>query len=124
MIRSLMQTALDTALNPSVLVHWQRKTGPDVDEFIVYTLGGDSKEMPADDMPLIKNANITVRYYYRTEKIDTPAGRQAVISREDAIEAALETAGFSIPGGKFDAGDIDDIGFYVTVFECEYWRVV
>ena len=38
MIRDLVQSALDTALSPSVLVHWQRKSGPDVDEYVVYTL--------------------------------------------------------------------------------------
>jgi hypothetical protein len=56
--------------------------------------------------------------------LDTYAGRQAVRDREETIEAALKNAGFVIPFGKFDGGDIDDIGFYVTIFECEYWQVV
>jgi hypothetical protein len=124
MIRDLVQTALDTALNPSVLVHWQRKTGPDADEYVVYTLGGDSNEEHADDIPLVAAADVTVRYYYRAEKLDTPAGRQSVKSRESTIETALKGAGFTLPNGYFDAGDIDDIGFYVTAFPCEYWRVV
>lgn len=123
-VRALVQTALDTAFNGAVHVYWQRKSGADVDEYIVYTQSGDSSEAHADDAELVKNAGITVRYYYRAEKLDTTAGRNAVKSREDAIEAALEGAGFEIPFGKFDAGDVDDIGFYATVFECEYWRVV
>ena len=124
MIRTLIQTTLDTALYPNVSVYWQRKSGKDANEYIVYTQGGDQGEGFADDMPLTKNASITVKYYYRAEKIDTYTGRQAIKIREDTIETALINAGFSIPNGKFDAGDVDDIGFYVTVFECEYWRVM
>jgi hypothetical protein len=124
MIRSLVQTTLDTALYPTVNVYWQRKFSADVNEYVVYSLGGDTEESFADDEALTKYANITVRYYYRSEKIETETGRQAVESRETTIENALINAGFEIPNGKFDAGDVDDIGFFVTVFECEYWRVV
>lgn len=123
-IRGLAQAALDTALNGAVLVYWQRKLGKDADEYIVYTQEGDADQDFADDEPLTKAANITVRYYYRPEKLDTQAGRDAVISREEAIEAALKDSGFDIPNGKYDAGDIDDVGFYTTVFDCEYWRVI
>lgn len=124
MIRTLVQTTLDTALYANVLSYWQRKSGADADEYIVYTLNGDSGEEYADDDPLVKAGSVTVRYYYRAEKISTYAGREAVKSRENAIQTALENAGFEIPDGKFDAGDVDDIGYFVTVFECEYWRVV
>ena len=123
-IRGLVQMALDTAFDGKIYVYWQRKSGADVDEYIVYTQTGDSPEAFADDAPLTKSAGITVRYYYRAEKLDTYTGRQAVKAREDAIESALGGAGFAIPFGRFDAGDVEDIGFYVTVFECEYWRVV
>jgi hypothetical protein len=123
-IRGMAQTALDAALYPHVLTHWQRKSGPDADEYIVYTQSGDSSEAQADNKPLVKAASITVRYYYRAEKLDTHTGRQAVKAREVAIEAALVGAGLTIPFGKFDAGDVDDIGYFVTVFECDYWRVV
>ena len=67
---------------------------------------------------------MTVRYYYRAEKIETYTGRQAIKTREDAIQTAIEGAGFIIPFGRFDAGDVDDIGYFVTVYECEYWRAV
>jgi hypothetical protein len=123
-IRALVQTTLDTALYPNVYVYWQRKSNADVDEYVVYTQSGDNRESFADDTVNLKAASITVKYYYRTEKLDTYAGKQAVKAREDAIETALENAGFTIPLGKFDAGDVDDIGFFVTVFECEYWRAV
>lgn len=124
MIRSKVQTALDTALHPNVLSYWQRKSGKDADEYIVYTLSGDSTEDYADDSPITQNTSITVRYYYRAGKIGTHTGRESVKAREATIESALKSAGVSFPNGKFDAGDVDDIGYFVTVFECDYWRVV
>lgn len=124
-IHGMVQTALDTALAESgVYSYWQRKSGPDADEYIVYTQAGDSGEAFADDAPLVKSAGITVRYYYRAEKLDSHAGRQAVKIRGEAIQTALEGAGFTVPFGPFDAGDVDDIGYFVIVFECEYSRVV
>jgi len=124
-IRGIAQTAIDTDLAAAgVYSYWQRKSGPDADEYIVYTQAGDSNEFDADDMPLVKAGSMTVKYYYRAEKLDTYTGRQAVKSREEAIQTALEGAGFAVPFGPFDAGDVDDIGYFVTVFECEYWRVV
>ncbi len=123
-MRNLLQQTLDDALYPDVYSFWQRKSGADVDEYIVYTLGGDSNESHVDNKPLVNNASVTIRYYYRAEMLDTYTGRQVVQAREEAIETALKNAGFTIPFGRFDGGDIDDIGFYVTIFECEYWRVI
>ncbi len=125
-MKSLIQTALDTALYDTYKIcsYDQRKTGQEVDEYIVYAQSGDSDEFSADDETIVKSGNMTARYYYRTEKITTHEGRQAIRTREDAIETALKGAGFTIPFGRFDAGDVDDIGYFVTVFECEYWRVV
>lgn len=125
-MKTLIQTALDTALYSSYQIqsYDQRKTGPDADEYIVYSQSGDSHEAFADDQTIIKSGGITVRYYYRAEKIETYTDRQAIKTREDAIQVALEGAGFVIPFGRFDAGDVDDIGYFVTVFECEYWRAV
>ena len=121
---NLLQQTLDDALYPDVYSFWQRKSGADVDEYVVYTLGGDSNDSHADNKPLVNHANVTVRYYYRAEMLDTYSNRLKVQDREETIEAALKNAGFTIPFGKFDGGDIDDIGFYVTIFECEYWQVV
>lgn len=124
MIRTLVQTALDASLHPNVLTHWQRKSGNDAEEYIVYSLGGDENMHFADNVPTVKAASVTIRYYYRADKLDTHAGRQAIQTREDAIETALKNAGFIIPYGKVDAGDVDDIGYFTTVWECEYWRAV
>jgi len=121
-VRSLVQTALDTALDGKVRVYWQRKSGADADEYIVYTQSGDAEKFHADDIPVAKSCSITVKYYYRADLLDTYSGRQAVKSRELDIQEALEEAGFKIPFGSFDAGDVDDIGYFVTVFECEYLR--
>lgn len=123
-MRNLIQTALDNAFNGAVKAYWQRKIGSDADEYIVYSLDGDVPENFADDEPLTKTGSVTLRYYYREKLLDTRAGRLAVESRENAIAAAVEAAGFTIPNGKFDAGDVDDIGYGTTIFECEYWRVV
>jgi len=90
----------------------------------VYSMSGDIEENYADDEVLVKNANVTVKYFYRSEKLDNYSTRKNVREIEDLIENALKEAGFSIPYGRFDAGDVDDIGYMTTVFECEYWRVV
>ena len=125
MIKNLVQLTLDTVLYPkSIYVYEQRKSGLDADEYVVYSSAGDSAENFADDAVLIKNASVTVRYYYRAEKLDNYATRQKVKEIESLIENSLEEAGFEIPNGRFDAGDVDDIGYLVTVFECDYWRVV
>jgi len=123
-MRNLLQTTLDTALYPDVLVYWQRRAGPDTDEYVIYTVNGDSGGDFADNTALTKNASATVKYYYRVEKAGTYAGRQDIETRENTIETALKDAGFDMPFGKFDAGEIDGNGYFVTVFECEYWRVV
>ena len=125
MIKDLVQIALDEALyEKGIFVHEPRKSGPDADEYVVYSTSGDSREFYADDVNMTRNASITVKYYYRAEKLDNYSSRQKVREIENLIETALEEAGFEIPYGKFDAGDIDDIGYMATIFECEYWRVV
>lgn len=125
MVKDLIQTSLDTALySKGIYVYEQRKSGADADEYVVYTFNGDNKEDFTDDTVLIKNATVTIKYYYRTEKLDNHASKVAVRAIEDLIENTLENTGFDIPFGRFDAGDIDDIGYHATIFECEYWRVV
>jgi len=125
MIKDLVQLTLDNVLYPkNIFVYEQRKSGPDADEYVVYSMSGDIEENYADDEILVKNANVTVKYFYRSEKLDNYSTRKNVREIEDLIENALKEAGFSIPYGRFDAGDVDDIGYMVTVFECEYWRVV
>ncbi len=133
MIKNLIQTTLDNVLyEKGIYVFDQRKTGHDLDQYVVYSISGDIREAHADDEVILKNANITIRYFYRVDLLDTYEGRQAIWEEgrqaiweiEDLIEEALENAGIRIPFGRFDGGDIDDIGYFTTIFECEYWRVV
>lgn len=125
MVKDLVQVTLDNVLyEKNIFVHEQRKSGPDADEYVVYSSSGDIRDFYADDVNLTRNAQITVRYYYRAEKLDNYSSRQKVREIEDLIENVLEVAGFEIPYGRFDGGDIDDIGYMVTIFECEYGRVI
>jgi len=126
MIKTLVQTTLDTALYTSkgILSYDQKKSGADADQYIVYSQSGDSEEFHADDAVMVKAGNCTVRYYYRREKLETYAGRLAIKEVEDLIESSMRAAGFTLPTGKFDGGDVDDIGYMVTIFEFEYWRAV
>ncbi|MGI6751088.1 MAG: hypothetical protein ACOX4U_00485 [Anaerovoracaceae bacterium] len=121
-----VQTVLDTALASSgVYSYWKRKTktnGSTVDEYIVYTIGGDAATY-ADNDPLIRNANITIRYYYRDTLLDTSTGKTQIETRIGTIITALEGSGFKVPYGHFDAGDIDDTGFAATVIESFYGRM-
>lgn len=122
-IRALVQETLDTALYPDVRAYWMRKSdGEDPDEYVVYTLSGDPA-VYADGEPLTRDANITVRYYYRDSMLDSSAGRAAIKAREEQIAGALQAVGFLLPGGWFDSGDIDDIGFGTTIFEAYFSRV-
>lgn len=121
-----IQYVLDAALSADgVRSHWLRKAETDEedpDEYLVYTIDGDPA-VYADDRPIMRTANAAIRYYYREALIDTAAGRAAIKARARAIAGALESAGFALPNGYFDVGDIDDIGFGATVFEAYYARV-
>ena len=124
MIKALVQTTLDDALySKGIYTHDQRRTGADADQYVVFSQSGDTRTDYADDVNLVRGAMITVKYYYRSEYLDNHNTKRHVRTIEQEIESTLEAAGFTIPNGKFDAGDIEDSGFFVTVFECEYWRV-
>ena len=123
MIYGDIQTVLDTALYPDVLSYWMRKTGPDADEYIVYTIDSD-EAINADDKPIVRNGNIAVRYYFKDSLIGTSAGRTKVQNRADTIISALESNGYSVPYGPQSIGDVDDIGYGVLLIECYKGRVV
>jgi hypothetical protein len=123
MIYGDIQTVLDTALYPDVLSYWMRKTGPDADEYIVYTIDSD-EAINADDKPIVRNGNIAVRYYFKDSLIGTSAGRTKVQNRADAIVSALENSDYSVPYGPQNIGDVDDIGYGVLLIECYKGRVV
>lgn len=126
-IRGKIQLALDTALYADkVFSFWNRKVevvGENKDEYIVYTLSGDTPESYADNSELIKLHEVTIRYYYRDTLPQTSTGRTKVKNRETQIIEALRNADFEITN-VFDAGDIDNVGFFVTLIECQYWEVV
>lgn len=123
MIYGDIQTVLDTALYPDVLSYWLRKTGADADEYIVYTIDSD-EATNADDRPLIRNANVAVRYYFKDSLLGTSAGRTKVQNRAGTIVSALESNDYSVPYGPQNIGDIDDIGYGVLLIECYKGRVV
>lgn len=125
MIKNKLQLCLDSVLYlKNIFVHEQKKSGPDANQYVVYSLSGDIKETFADDTVSVKSANITVRYFYRESLLEKYSTRQEVRAIEQLIESTLEANGFEVPNGGFDAGDVDDIGYMVTIFECEYWRAI
>ena len=125
MIKTLLQETLDNALIPKNIYSYdQRKTGNNANEYIVYSVSGEVKDSFADNINLVKHTNITVRYYYNAELLGDFESRKQIRENEKLIEQALEEQGFYIPFGKFDGGDIDDIGYLVTIFECEFWEVL
>lgn len=125
MIKNKLQLCLDTVLYPlNIFVHEQKKSGADADQYVVYSFSGDIKQSFADDEANVKSANLTVRFFYRESLLEKHSTKQAVREIEQLIESTLEENGFEVPQGFFDAGDVDDIGFMVTVFECECWRAI
>src|SRR6056297_1227390 len=103
MIKDLIQNCLDAVLySKGIYVYDQKKTGKDADEYVVYSLSGDNKESFADDTANVKNATITVKYFYRESKLENYANKQEVRAIEDLIESALEANGFEVPFGRFD----------------------
>lgn len=125
MIKTLLQETLDNALiSKNIYSYDQRKTGNNANEYIVYSVSGEVKDEFADDINLIKHTNITVRYYYNAELLGDFESRKQIRENEKLIEQALEEQGFYMPFGKFDGGDIDDIGYLATIFECEFWEVL
>lgn len=135
-IRGLIQVALDTSLYPKgVYSYWNKKIeslGEEKDEYIVFTSGGDIPDEYADDDELTKSIEVTIRYYYRDTLLESKEGRNRVKEHESLIKTALKNAGFEIPYGSYDLGDIDSkkdgdmrgSGFNTIVFECEYWVVI
>lgn len=82
---------------------------------VKHTSGPDKGKAFADNEPLMMEADVTIRYYYRYELIDTADGRVLVKNRMNLILTALKGAGFSCSGGFFDAGDVDEVGCFTSV---------
>lgn len=124
-IREKLQAALD---NTGVKAFWRRRVeilgDENTDEYIVYTIDGDYERFFADDQTVLREATATVLYYCRTERFDTEAGRRAIEEKTEEILSALRAAGFTVPSGAFNSGDIDASGYDATIIECSYERVV
>lgn len=119
-VREYVQQTLDEAFAyDGIQSFWLRRIETDepADEYIVYTLGGVTPDAYADNRAFIRTAEVTFRYYYSEELTLTSKGRERIRKTEKRIAKALRRAGFVLPDGWFDAGDIDDIGFGTTVFE-------
>lgn len=135
-IRAKLQLALDTSLfEKGIYSYWNRKTetqGEDPNEYIIYTYGGEDTDDYAEDTELVKMLEATVRYYYKDTLLNNSKGRKRVKDNEKLIIETLINAGFELPYGSMDLGDIDSkisgdlkgSGFNTIVFECEYWLVV
>lgn len=124
-LRAHLQSTLDGALAAcGVYSYWIRKSdsGGDPDEYVVYTLDDNTYPFCADDAVLARVASLSIRYYYRDSLLRSSSGRTKIKNREEQISSALVSAGYNLPNGYFDAGDIDDIGFGTTAFTAEYWR--
>lgn len=122
----LIQSTLDGAFSrEGVYSYWLRKTktrGEDPDEYIVYTIDGDAADFWSDNEVARRTANIAVRYYYRDALMEAPSGRAKIAGRKKAIAKVLESAGFDIPYGVRDVGDIDDTGYGAAIVECFWGR--
>lgn len=122
-IRALVQTTLDTALASTVKSHWNQRTGPDADEYIVYSLEGTDYSEHADNVGLLRDFSAVIRYYYQANKLLTSAGRAAIKARENQILAALEAAGFDV-SGPYDIGPDNAANYDAILFDCVYQVVV
>lgn len=126
-VRSYAQAALDAVLAPDkVYSHWQRKQsvkGESPDEYVVYTVDSDNPNLRANGGVFAKTAGLAVRYYHSFGLDATSTGRESVDARERQIAKALHDAGFAVTAGPFDLGDIDEVGFNTSGFECDCARL-
>lgn len=122
-LQALVQLTLDTKFKGELRAFWQVKTG-DLSEYIVYTLGQDKTTSYADNVALVKNADVTLRYYYDLKKLSTSQGRALIKSKLKDILECMKSAGFTTDTEFFDGGDIDNIGYMTSICEFNYPRVV
>lgn len=116
-VLDLVQTTLDTLLigeTEKVYSFWGRRAEIDNDqaqEYIIYTLEGDSADVSADGDVMYRSMTIELLYYLKYSVARTYAGRRKAADRMDAIREAMRAAGFGCSGGWSEIGDIDDVGF-------------
>lgn len=123
MIKDLVQLVLDNTFHAEIPCFWQTKTDDtDQSEYIVYTTN-DIDECFAGNEPLIKVANVTVKYFYRNDLIGTYEGRTAIGGNIKKIMRQFKRFNFDCPTGAFDGGDVDGIGFLTSIMEFEYKEI-
>nr|DAY51555.1 MAG TPA: hypothetical protein [Caudoviricetes sp.] len=120
----LLQTELDNLLYADgVHAYWQEKAkDTDPEEYLVYARNGDEAILSGDDDELVSDVRITLRYYYRECLLDNPTSRAIVQERVQSIIDVLRESCFFAVDGAFDAGKIDDTGYFVTIMELSYIR--
>ena len=120
-VLDLVQTTLDTLLSTDgVRSFWGRRAEIDgqATEYIIYSWDADTAEICADGDTLYRATNVFLQYYVKYGIARTYAGRQSVMARMESIMNAMRTAGFGCPGGWFEIGDVDNVGF--ATFRSEY----
>lgn len=123
-ILNLVQTTLDTLLvgeTDNVYSYWGRRAenaDANANEYIVYELNSDNADVSADGQLFYRRSIVSLQYYVNYRIARTYQGRQNAMDRMDAIREAMRSVGFGCPGGWFEIGDVDDVGF--ATFRSEY----
>ena len=126
-IKQLVQTTLDTALYPlNIMTFYQHKLeiSPDINpnEYVVYSMSGKTGDFKADDVEIVRDSDIVVRYFYNSDYIKTNKSRVTEI--ENLILSTMVSAKFVDNSGAFDLGDIDDNGYMATGFLFTFSEVI
>lgn len=116
-VLDLIQTTLDSVLiteTDTVYSFWGRRaevSNDNAQEYIIYSLSGDSADVSADGDVMYRSMSVDVQYYIKYSIARTYAGRRRAMDRMDSIREALRSAGFGCSGGWSEIGDVDDVGF-------------
>jgi hypothetical protein len=121
--RALLQTILDNALySLGVNSYWGERADITADEYVIYSVSGDSNPDYADDAPSTRSVYCIIGYYYSVKLAGTHAGRSKIKAHEALIRSALLAAGFSV--NSFDDADPSDMAYRRIVFEAERGEVI
>ena len=118
----ILKKALDDAIFPKVKTYAGRL--PDLastpKEFCVYSVSSMPSQIYQDDGLTGGQDKIILRYYHASSM-----SLKEVRAREREILNALLNAEFTCPGGAFELGDIDGIGYDTTGYELLFfsWRL-
>lgn len=118
----ILKKALDDAIYPRVKTYAGKL--PDLEsaprEFCVYSVSSMPSQIYQDDGLVAGQDKIILRYYH-TRSMNL----KEVRAREREILNALLNAEFTCPGGAFELGDIDGIGYDTTGYELLFfsWRL-